>query len=395
MSTSQHRDSPIARLLARRRGLVCCGSGGVGGPPPAAARALQAALAGRRVVVITIDPAKRLANSLGLETLADQPQRIDLAALDPSIAEQAGQGELWAMMLDVKAGFDDLVRRMAPDAGAVKRIMDNRVYRLLSTALHGMHEYVATQKLFELHSSGDFDLVVLDTPPTKNALDFLEAPGLLSRFLDRRVIRFFLPADSKGLLGRILQPVVVVQRLLARILGEQFTRDLVEFFDAVQTIIEPFQQRGEMVEFILQDPLTSFIIVTSPDTRRADEAFYFHEKLTALGQAEVSFVVNRVCTGFSQEHIDEAGQISAADFERLVAAMAPITDAQGTRQLLQLLQAHYGRLIDLAGRDLQGVRHLSDRVGRRLLHLVPLFREDVHDIRQLRRLGDHLVEQGA
>jgi len=394
-SAEETERSVLAGLLETSRLIVCCGSGGVGKTTMAAALALRAAREGRRAVVITIDPAKRLANSLGLAALDDKPQRIDLRSLDATLAESSGQGELWAMMLDVKTGFDDLVRRMAPDEGAVKRILNNRVYRLLSTALHGMHEYVATQKLFELYTGGYFDLVVLDTPPTKNALDFLESPGLLSRFLDRRVIKWFLPDERAGFFGRLFQPGAVVIKLLSRILGEQFTHDLVEFFDAIQAIIEPFQQRGEMVEFILRDPLTAFLIVTNPDPRRANEALFFHEKLKALEQRSPTFVVNRVCTGFSQAQLDRARQLSPAEFEALARAMAPVTDAQGTQQLLDLLQRHYQGLATLAARDDRGVRQLSEQVGKRLLHRVPLFRQDVHDIQHLLRIGEHLAGQAV
>jgi anion-transporting ArsA/GET3 family ATPase len=378
-------------LLNDGRLIVCCGSGGVGKTTAAAALALQGALAGRKTVVVTIDPAKRLANSLGLETLGDAPQRIDLRALDPDLAERAEDGEVWAMMLDVKRAFDDLIRRLAPDEAAGKRILDNRLYHLMSTTLHGVLEYVAVEKLFELYTGGYYDLIILDTPPTKNALDFLEAPQRLARFFDRRVVKWFLPGEKKGLIGRFFQPGLVVVGLVSRILGERFTKDLMEFFDSVSAIIEPFQERGEMVEFILRDPQTAFVIVTSADPRRIEEAIYFHEKLATLNQKAAAFVVNRVCTGYDTAHMETADNMTPEQFQQLVEQMAPVTDEEGVRRLLEQLGDYYRRLITLANRDHRGIKILSDRVGRRILRLVPLLREDVHDIHQLLKIGDYLV----
>lgn len=378
-------------LLEEGRLVVCCGSGGVGKTTTAAALALRGAMAGRKTVVITIDPAKRLANSLGLETLGDTPQRIDLGALDPELAAKAGDGEVWAMMLDVKKAFDDLIRRIAPDSGAVDRILNNRLYHLMSTALHGVLEYVAVEKLFELYTGGYFDLIVLDTPPTKNALDFLEAPQRVARFFDRGVVKWFLPSEKKGILGRMFQPGLVVIGLISRILGERFTSDLTEFFDSVSTIIDPLQQRGEMVEFILRDPQTAFIIVTGADPRRIEEAIYFHDKLGTLDQKAAAFVVNRVCTGYDEEHVETVANMTADEFRAVVEAMAPVTDEEGVKNLLDQVGDYYSRLIKLADRDHRGIKVLSDRVGKRILRLVPLLREDVHDIHQLLKIGDYLV----
>ncbi len=382
-------------LLKEGRLVVCCGSGGVGKTTTAAALALRGAMAGRKTVVITIDPAKRLANSLGLETLGDTPQRIDLGALDAELAAQAGDGEVWAMMLDVKKAFDDLIRRLGPDSGAVDRILNNRLYHLMSTALHGVLEYVAVEKLFELYTGGYYDLIVLDTPPTKNALDFLEAPQRVARFFDRGVVKWFLPSEKKGIFGRIFQPGLVVIGLISRILGEKFTTDLTEFFDSVSTIIDPLQQRGEMVEFILRDPQTAFIIVTGADPRRIEEAIYFHDKLGTLDQKATAFVVNRVCTGYDEEHAETVANMTPEEFAQLVQAMAPVADEEGVRRLVDQLGDYYGRLIKLADRDHRGIKVLSDRVGKRILRLVPLLREDVHDIHQLLKIGDYLVADPA
>ncbi|MFU8805766.1 MAG: ArsA family ATPase, partial [Bradymonadaceae bacterium] len=194
------QDGPdaVGQVLDTSRLIVCVGPGGVGKTTTAAAVGLQAAIAGRKAIVLTIDPAKRLANSLGLETLTNDPQPIDLDATLDGAQTVADGGELWAMMLDSRKTFEDLVGKHAPDKGALERAKENNIYRLLSTALHGMQEYMALEKLHDLYTGGYFDLVVLDTPPTKNALEFLETPGRASTFFDERIIRWFLPNKNTG-----------------------------------------------------------------------------------------------------------------------------------------------------------------------------------------------------
>ena len=196
---------PLDELIGDRQLVVCVGSGGVGKTTTAAAIGLQAAIAGRKVLVLTIDPARRLANSLGLSRFGNDETQIDLSALPEA------KGELWAMMLDQQKTFDDLIERISPSEERRDAILNNRVYRATADNISGSQDYMATEMLFDVVESGRYELVVLDTPPVKNALDFLDAPGRLARFLDKRVMKWFLsPYDKKRVFGRLLNSTSAV-----------------------------------------------------------------------------------------------------------------------------------------------------------------------------------------
>jgi anion-transporting ArsA/GET3 family ATPase len=359
---------------------VCCGPGGVGKTTTAAALGLRAAMLGRRVIVLTIDPARRLANSLGLQELSNQPQRIEIAHVgEPG----KPQGEFWAMMLDQKKTLDDLVRRFAPDPGAFERAQNNNIYALLSSALHGMQEYMALDKLHDLYTSKRFDLVVLDTPPTKNALEFLQTPSRARSFFDERVIKWFLPNRRTSLLGRVFDPGSVVLKLLSKIFGDTFVKELVEFFETLEFLQQALHSRGDMIEYILRDEQTSFFIVCSADPRRMKEALFFHEKLAELGQRASAFVINRVIPAFQAE------DLSALDD----AAVAKLT-SRSVEELAALrgeLSVTYEELTRMATRDRNAIKKLSTQVGERLLRRVPMLGEDVHSLDQLASLSRYLT----
>lgn len=385
MESSNREPTDIAEILESGRLIVCGGPGGVGKTTTAAALGLRAASLGRKVIVITIDPAKRLANSLGLEALTNDPSRIDVDAVGGD-----DEGELWAMMLDQEKTFDEMVNRHAPDRGALERSKDNNIYQLLSSALHGMQEYAALDKLHDLYTGGYFDLVVLDTPPTTNALDFLNAPERVSNFFDRRVMKWFLPDDSQssGWFSSLFNPAgSMVLKLLSKLLGEQFVDELIEFFDTFHYLHDTLKERGDMIEYILRDPRTHFLLVTSADPRRIDEVFQFHEKLETLDQEARAFIVNRVTPQFSDADLDEIDEERLEEFVRRRAEGASIdTDA-----LLPQLRDHYAALARLATRDRKSIDRLADRVGRDLLQLVPILGEDVHSVEDLMRLGRFLT----
>lgn len=376
----------ILKIVETARLIVCAGPGGVGKTTTSAALGLRAALAGRRVIVLTIDPARRLANSLGLDELTNEPQRIDLTGRvdDLDVPES---GELWAMMLDQKQTLDDLVTRYAPDKGAVRRSHDNNIYKLLSSTLAGMQEYMALDKLHDLYTGGYYDLVVLDTPPTKNALEFLETPGRARQFFDDRIIKWFLPNQKKGLLGRVINPAgSVVVALLGRIFGEAFVNDLIEFFDTLQFLQEALRTRGEMIDFILRDPATNFLVITSADARRIKEALFFHEKLGSLNQQAGAFILNRVMPNFDVadlEDVDQGALRGALEDEGVPPEQSEALTAQ--------LEQHYGHLAELAAHNRAIIARFASQVGPGLLRTVPLFGEDVHDLDQLRRLGHFLT----
>src|SRR3954469_25149416 len=236
-------------LLEGKRMVICAGSGGVGKTTMAAAVGLGLASQGLKVAVVTIDPARRLANALGLDALGNEPHRVDLDV----------PGELWAMMLDAKRTFDQLIDHLAPDARTRDEIFANRIYQQLSSAVAGSQEFTAIAKLYELDQEGDYDLLVLDTPPSRNALDFLDAPGRLAHFFGGRAVRMFLRPAGIG--GKIIgRGTGVVFSLLKRVTGVDLLEDLSVFFRSLGGLIDGFSERAERVGALLEDPATTFLI---------------------------------------------------------------------------------------------------------------------------------------
>lgn len=364
--------APAAALehaLGERRIVVVCGSGGVGKTTTAAALALRAARAGRRVLVCTIDPSRRLATSLGLQQLSGRPRALDLSRLGPP-----GDGALWAMVLDVKSTFDALVVRYAQDEASRRRILENRFYRHISAALAGSHEYMAMEKLLELSADERFDLVVLDTPPTRHALDFLEAPDRLMGFIDTSILRWFLrPYFVAGQLTLKVatRTGAMALRLADRFLGLQFLQDLSEFFLAFEGLYEGFKERASRVHALLRDPSSGFVLVAAPSSLALEEALYFHRRLTEKRMPFLAFVVNRV-------HPDPAREGP----RRAERGRAPVDSALAGR-LLETL--HEQQL--LARVERRAVARLEVDVRERPL-LVPELEQDVHDLRGLAGFGE-------
>lgn len=379
---------PVAECLESARLIVCSGPGGVGKTTTAAALGLRGALMGRKAIVLTIDPAKRLANSLGLSELTNKPQHISLEEHLDGV-DEAGEGELWAMMLDQEQTLAEMVARHAPDPNALEKARDNNIYKLLSTALHGMQEYMALEKLHDLYTGGYFDLVVLDTPPTKNALDFLETPKRAARFFDERIIKWFLPDKSRssGFFSRMFNAGTVVQKLLSKIFGQTFIDDLVEFFDTFQYLIDVVKERGDMIEFILRDPATSFLIITSADPRRIREALYFHEKLAKLDQKAQAFIINRVTPAFDRLDVES---IDDSQLDELLREHGLEDDAEVARMRDELEQ-HYASLAKLHEKDKSSIKTLGEKVGSHVLQAVPLLGQDVHTLRALLELSNWLT----
>jgi len=366
------RLSPAAaleRALATRRILVACGSGGVGKTTAAAALALRAARSGRRVLVCTIDPSRRLATSLGLNQLSGRPRGIDLSRLPPPPARG---GALWAMVLDVKSTFDALVTRYTPDVAARGRILGNRFYRHISAALAGSHEYMAMEKLLELTEDRRWDLVVLDTPPTRHALDFLEAPDRLMDFLDTSVLRWFLRPYFVA--GRLTLKVAtrtgaLAIRMADRFLGLQFLQDLSEFFLAFESMYDGFKERASRVHALLREASSGFVMVAGPSPLALEEALYFHRRLTEKGMPFVAFVVNRV-------HSDPAREVRSRRRER---ADVPLALAARLSETLREQQV-------LARAERRAVARLEVDTRERPL-LVPELDHDIHDLRGLAEFG--------
>jgi anion-transporting ArsA/GET3 family ATPase len=359
----------VARALARRRILVVCGAGGVGKTTLAAALALQAAREGRRVLACTIDPSRRLATSLGLGQLSGRPRAIEIGRLRPGAS-----GSLHAMILDVQSTFDALVTRHAPDAAARERILGNRFYRHVSAAVAGSHEYMAMEKLLDLAAEERYDLVVLDTPPTRHALDFLEAPERLLDFLDTSTLRWFLKPYFVA--GRLTVRVATrtgaaALKLADRFLGLQFLQDLSEFFLAFEGMYAGFKERAQRVHALLRDPASGFVLVSGPSPLALDEARYFHRRLTEKSMPFVAFVVNRV-------HTDPAREARP----RRRTASPAVAPELGLRLAETLREQQV-----LAAVERRAIARLEVDTREKAL-LVPELEQDVHDLRGLAEVAD-------
>jgi anion-transporting ArsA/GET3 family ATPase len=384
--------NPVPRLvdvLLERRILVCVGSGGVGKTTTAAALALAAARRGKRTLVLTIDPARRLANSLGLESLGHQVQQVDPALIRRGAP--SATGELWAMMLDQKQAFDEVVQRHAKDPAAVKRILANPVYAQISGSLAGAQEYAAMAKLHDFDQSGTWDLIVVDTPPTAHALDFLDAPKKLSEAIDSPAIDWFRKLQGGGGSGWsfVGKTGAYVLKRLAKFVGSKFIDDIGVFFTEFNDILGGFRQRAEETFALLRQPRVGFVLVASPEPMAVREALAFHERLNAAGMPFVGFVVNKV---YRSRPIDARPAVLEAALAAHpgVAALA-LSGTTRTMAAKALLDAH-AEIQVLALADARAIGQLRTAGGTSsLLVEVPLQRDDVHDVDRLVALERYLL----
>jgi anion-transporting ArsA/GET3 family ATPase len=364
----------VADRIAGKRVVIVAGSGGVGKTTTSAAIALGLAAEGRKVAVVTIDPAKRLASALGLEQLGNEPHRVD-----PALFAKAGvevQGELWAMMLDAKRTFDELIERLAPDEKTRTEILENRIYQELSGAVAGTQEFTAIAKLYELDRDGDYDVVILDTPPSRNALDFLDAPDRLTSFFEGRALKLFLAPT--GIAAKVVgRSTGVVFSVLKRVTGVDLIQDLSVFFRALGGIIDGFKERASGVKALLGDPATTFLIVTSPQREPVDEAIYFHGKLADARMPFGGLVVNRVTPCAQDDEVDVPG------------LTASLTDELGA-SLAGKVARTYAEAQALAQRDLRAIERLRTTLRVEDPVLVPQLEGDVHDIEGLLGVQRHL-----
>jgi anion-transporting ArsA/GET3 family ATPase len=365
----------VRTRLAGKRVVICAGSGGVGKTTTSAALAMGLAAAGLRVAVVTIDPARRLATSLGLAELGNEPRLVDRQRF-------AGHGivmggELWAMQLDAKRTFDELVARLAPDAKAREDVLSNRIYQQLSGAVAGSQEFTAVAKLFELDRSGRFDVLVLDTPPSRNALDFLDAPDRLTGFLEGRALKVFLAPT--GLAARVVSAGTgVVFSVLRRLTGVDLLDDLGVFFRALGGLLDGFRERAEGVKALLGDPATTFLIVSSPEREPVEEAIFFRGRLADHALPFGGLVVNRV------RALDGAAD---ADLAALSASLGP--------RLASKVARAYAEERALAARDAAAIERLAAECGDPAPVVVPQLPGDVHDIDGLVAVHAHLFGPAA
>jgi len=363
----------LSERLHGKRVLVCVGAGGVGKTTTSAALALGLAQRGQKVAVVTIDPARRLAAALGLAELPSEPQRIEPALF----AEQgvAIEGELWAMMLDAKRTFDDLIAHLTPDEREREEILANPVYEELSTAIAGSHELSAIAKLYELHEEHDFDTIVLDTPPSRNALDFLDAPGRMLGFLEGRALQVFL--GPSGLTARVFgRGTALVFAIFARVTGVDMLSELSRFFRSLTGVIDGFGERTREVQALLRAPQTSFLIVTSPEPEPAQEAEFLLRRLAEKDMPVGELIVNRVHThGLRGHSVEDVAELLEPKLgERLAARVA----------------ANLADFDVLASRDHETIARLAERWGQRQPVVVAHLDEDVQDLLGLAHIAEQL-----
>jgi anion-transporting ArsA/GET3 family ATPase len=363
-------------MLERKRICVCAGSGGVGKTTTSAAIALGMAAEGAKVAVVTIDPAKRLANALGLEELQNDPRRVEPERLVPGGLEV--RGELWAMMLDPKRTFDELIERVAPTRERAEEIKANRVYRELSTAVSGSQEFTAIAKLYDLDQEHEFDLLVLDTPPSRSALDFLDAPQRLNSFLEGRALKALMRPTGVGMrvLGRGATPLLAGLR---RVTGVDLVTDLATFFQLLGDMTADFSARARQVEQLLRATTTAFVLVSSAEREPIEEAIWFHRTLERTGLPFAGVVVNRV-------HHDLLSGSEPADVGAALRKTALSPD------LAARVAENFRDYHLLARRDDHNIRQLARALGEHEhpLLMVPQLDDDVHDLEGLMRMHRYL-----
>lgn len=384
-SDAGSQEAGLLAVVERARVVITVGAGGVGKTTTAAALALLGARIGRRTLVMTIDPARRLAASLGLQGGLDHTERavpaekLRAVGLAPDL--------LYAMMLDQKQAFDEVIRRQSPDEESARRVLENKLYREVSTRLPGGQEYAAMEKLYGLVQRGGYDLLVVDTPPTANAMDFFEAPRKMVDLVGSPAVSLFLGGRSSA--GRfslklLSRGAAVVFRRLTRFVGGAFLDDVAQYFAAMQVLLEGFRERAGEVAALLARPDVAYVIVASPDRRAVDEALRFFERFRDTGAEHsiAGFVINRV-------------------HERLAAAPAPavvrsdlaqcgLPDAIAARLVPALLKG-YAQVQVLAAADAEQIARLAGLCGGERRYVkIPLFDEDVFDIGGLAKLSTYL-----
>jgi anion-transporting ArsA/GET3 family ATPase len=363
-------DDPSTRIV------VCCGSGGVGKTTTAAALGLRAAERGRKVVVLTIDPARRLAQSMGLTELDNTPRVVKGVT---------GVGELQAMMLDMKRTFDEVVLTHA-DPERARQIMENPFYQSLSSGFAGTQEYMAMEKLGQLHATGVWDLIVVDTPPSRSALDFLDAPNRLGSFLDGRLIKVLTAPAKMG--GRSAMKMLnvdmtMVTGVLSKVLGASVLQDVSTFVAAMDSMFGGFRERADRTYALLQAKGTAFLVVAAPERDALREAAYFVDRLEADRMPLAGLVLNRV-------HRTGARQLSADRARAAAAALEDGPAGEGEHLAAGLLRLHAERMQVIARERRMRDRFVSVYPDVRIAEVSALA-GDVHDLEGLREIGARLA----
>jgi len=374
-------------IIKNKQLVVCCGSGGVGKTTTSAAIALKAAASGKKTLVITIDPAKRLAQSLGLSQLDNEErmvprEHLKQSGLDPNM-------QLYATMLDTAASLDSLIKRISANEEQARQILNNKIYRQFTNAIAGSQEYVAMERLFELMNNKNYDLIVLDTPPTKNALDFLNAPNRLASFLDDGIVKWFVKPQSRGLKARLFQKGgEVVFKLLGLLAGRTFVQNLMEFFQAFNGLYGGFKDRAEKVSCLLRNDKTVFVLVTSAERNALTEAVFFHDKLISNGIPLQSVIVNRAFSPFETKGLD---LVMLKDL--LTKNVSKISKRKTdeikkfTEKLLQITSLT-DKLNNIAFDNIERLKKNLQSANQILC--IPIFAEEIHDMNGLMKMNRYL-----
>ncbi len=379
------RTVSVEQLLAAKEIVVTCGSGGVGKTTTAAAMAAMAAVRqGGKVLVLTVDPARRLADALGVQALGNDARRVPAAAF--ADAGHPARGELWAAMLDTKQSWDDLVTQHAPDRRTARRILDNKLYENIAGRFVQSHEYIAMERLYELHAQGSYDLIVVDTPPTRNALDFLEAPERMADFFSSRFLRVLTAPARSRVVNFASRPFFIVAD---RVLGSQFLHDIAEFFSLFQTMAPGFVERARAVSRLLRDHRSTYVVVSTLEAAPLHEAEVFVEALGTKGFHLGAVVLNRVLPPYL---LDEAAGAAATalteDPAGAAAALAGAGDPEQVARVLTEVADSFLRFQVVAQREAEQRAELA--VATDVVVPVPYFETDVSDLAGLLRLGEHI-----
>jgi anion-transporting ArsA/GET3 family ATPase len=381
------RPETLEALFAAKEIVVVCGSGGVGKTTTAAASAAMAATRlGGRVLAVTVDPARRLASALGLDGFGNIEKQVPQEAFKSSGVRP--RGELWVAMLDTKQSWDDLVRRHAPDRATAARILTNPLYQNISGRFVQSHDYIAMERLYEIHSEGNFDLIVVDTPPTRNAIDFIEAPARMAEFFSSRLLRLLIAPYRSRVLNMASRPFYQVAD---RVLGSQFLEDIAEFFILFQTMYPGFVERSRAVERLLLDRRTTFVVVSTLEAAPVREAEFFLQVLTAKKLHVGALVLNRVLPDYL---LDDAAEARAA---RLCDDAAELARLSGLAELLETSEAQLARVLAEIGENFRNFAVVARREAAARHELesrcdvvatVPEFDADIHDLPGLLDLGE-------
>ena len=403
MTTAHEPDKSLAGLLSSKEIVVFTGSGGVGKTSTAAAAgAYAAAEIGGKVLVLTIDPARRLATALGLDGIGNVEREVPR-----EVFEAAGvtpRGRMFAAMLDTKRSWDDLVHRHAPNAETAYAIISNPLYENITNRFINAHEYIAMERLYEIHTSGEYDLIIVDTPPTRSAIDFLEAPKRMAEFFGGRFLKILtLPYRAGGRLGAVAVDIAArpFYRLADRVLGSSFMRELGEFFLNFQTMNDGFVERAGLVDRLLHDGRTAFTVVTTLEAAPLCEAEFFCVELSERGYDMAALILNRVLPPYFLDPEAVVAADSLQDPKDLVKGLQSrfgeiVGDADRAESILRTVAANYRNFGVVAAREAELRRELGSGLGGAVpdvIASVPQFAGDIGDIDGLIRIGRSLFDR--